>query len=742
MKTHILGLPRIGRNRELKKSLENYWSGKEDLESLNSTSKKIRLENITIQRENSLDLITVGDFSLYDQVLDTSIMLSNIPSRFKTGDFSETDRYFNIARGVTIDNEQVVASDMRKFFNTNYHYIVPEFSNDTKIELNASKIINEIEEAIDYGIEPKNIKPVVIGPITYLWLSKENSINKLTFYNNIKEAYLELFSKINSYGVKWIQIDEPILVLNRLNKEYSDLFTDFYKGERKLKIILATYFDSITENIETIKSLDVDTLHVDITKNYNSDYFNPNLFSSLDVELSIGCIDGRNIWKTDYEKLSGYLKDLKSQLGDSFWLSTSSSLQYLPVSTKSEELPNWLSFAHERIGELRDVNKLLNDQLPLEILEDNKAALKELCKIRSNGIQASSLDGEIKRKSEYNVRKEIQDKILNLPAFPTTTIGSFPQTKDLRSTRFKWKNSKISDSEYTQYINLQIRECIEFQEDIGLDVLVHGEFERTDMVEYFAEYLEGYITTRKGWVQSYGSRCVKPGIIYSNIVRPEAITTSWINYAQSLTDKIVKGMLTGPVTMLKWSFVRNDVPYEETLNQMSLAINQEVLDLEKEGVKVIQIDEAALREGLPLKDLDIIKYKKSASRAFRLSSYGVKDHTQIHTHMCYSNFDDILDVISDMDADVITIETTRSEMSLLDNLYENANINSIGPGVYDIHSPNIPDEEDILNLINKARSRVPEERLWINPDCGLKTRKWDEVKKSLKNMVKVAASIR
>ena len=756
--THNLGFPRIGKKRELKFALEKYWKREITKKALQQTGSDLRQQHWQLQ--SALDLTPVGDFSFYDQVLDMSFLLGNVPARVRDlGSDQEEDaldNYFRVARGRSAADESacscVSAGEMTKWFDTNYHYIVPEFDKDTNFSLNAESLLLQIEEARAQGV---NVKPVIVGPVTYLWLGKaRDDSNKLALLDELLKVYLELFQTLEKAGVRWLQIDEPILVTELSDEWQQALKTayDFFK-QSSLKLLLATYFGELQENLSLACTLPVDGLHIDAI-NGRAEVNDVIANLSDNKVLSLGVINGRNIWKTNLAETLNWLEPIYAQLQDRLWLAPSCSLLHVPVDLDNEqelddEIRTWLAFAVQKLDELNLLAQALNDgrESVSEQLVDNFAAIES--RTKSDRVHVAAVNDRVAavdeamadRQSPYAQRAEVQRKKFQLPLYPTTTIGSFPQTQEIRQTRSGFRNGNISEQEYVAVMKKEIAECVREQEALGLDVLVHGEPERNDMVEYFGEQLTGYVFTRFGWVQSYGSRCVKPPIIYGDITRPEAMTVDWINYAQSLTDKPMKGMLTGPVTILNWSFVRDDQSRAETCLQLALAIRDEVLDLEKSGVQIIQIDEAALREGLPLRKKQWAGYLGWAIKAFRITANGVADETQIHTHMCYSEFNDIIKAIADMDADVITIETSRSDMELLDVFDEFDYPNEIGPGVYDIHSPNIPTVEAMVELMEKATQRIPAERLWVNPDCGLKTRHWDEVRPALVNMVKASKKL-
>lgn len=757
--THNLGFPRIGAKRELKFALESYWKGQYSRDELQFFGKDLRQQHWHAQ--SNLDFIPVGDFSFYDQILDMSFTLGNIPERVQGFHGDMLDKYFRVARGRSAEAIEkhakccggVAASEMTKWFDTNYHYIVPEFTADTNFKLDASRLLTQLEEAKALGLKTK---PVIVGPVTYLWVgkSKDNS-NRLALLERLLPAYAELLGTLADQGVEWVQIDEPALV-TELDPDWQHAFNLAYHRLKTtpVKILLATYFGELRENINLASRLPVSGFHLDAINARDEVLQFVNLLPSYTI-LSLGVINGRNIWKTDLNTLLDWLNPLAERLGNRLWIAPSCSLLHVPVDLESEvkldnEVKSWLAFAKQKLDELQVIATALNQGLDSvkEALEANRLAVQARYKsprVNSPTVKAAlaSITPELaQRKSIYKDRASKQGALLKLPKFPTTTIGSFPQTGEIRQARSQFKAGEIDRTTYERAMQAEIAHCIREQETLGLDVFVHGEAERNDMVEYFGEQLDGYAFSQFGWVQSYGSRCVKPPILFGDVSRPRAMTVKWIKYAQSLTSKPMKGMLTGPVTILNWSFVRDDQPRSVSCKQLALAIRDEVLDLEKAGVGIIQIDEAALREGLPLRKSEWKKYLDWAVESFRITANGVLDETQIHTHMCYSEFNDIIAAIADMDADVITIETSRSDMELLD-AFDNFNYpNEIGPGVYDIHSPNIPTEEHMVELIKKAAQRIPDERLWVNPDCGLKTRQWAEVLPALTNMVSAAKTLR
>ncbi|MCT4203900.1 5-methyltetrahydropteroyltriglutamate--homocysteine S-methyltransferase [Elizabethkingia anophelis] len=761
MQTHNLGYPRIGKKRELKKACEQYWSGKIIQKELLDVSRRIINENLKLQQEAGIDLIAVNDFSFYDHVLDMTLTLGAIPQRYHDVILNkannELDLYFAMARGYQKDGLDITAMEMTKWFDTNYHYIVPEFSKGQSFKLFSNKIINEFIGARQIGI---NAKPVILGPVSYLLLGKEKEegFEKLDLIDNLLPVYLEILKSLQSHGAEYIQIDEPFLVLDLIDKAkeaYTAVYAKIQKELPNLKIILTTYFEGLEDNLPLALSLPVDTLHVDLVRK-------PEQLESIlaaipeNLKLSLGVVDGRNIWKNDFESSLQFIRKAKEQLGEErILIAPSSSLLHVPydldLETKEESLPaeikQWMAYAKQKIKEvalLRDLSSENPSAESLVAFGENKKAIENkristLIHDAKVQQQMDALDAvPVSRQSAFVQRKVQQQEILKLPLFPTTTIGSFPQTKEVRSWRAQFKKGEISAERYTDLLKEETKNTIQRQEKIGIDVLVHGEFERNDMVEYFGEQLKGFAFTENGWVQSYGSRCVKPPVIYGDVSRPEPLTVFWSQYAQSLTSKWVKGMLTGPVTILQWSFVRNDQSRKDTANQIALAIRDEVLDLEKAGIRIIQIDEPAIREGLPLRKKDAAAYLKWAVLAFRISASSVKDDTQIHTHMCYSEFNDIINHIADMDADVITIECSRSQMELLDAFADFEYPNDIGPGVYDIHAPRVPSKEEMVKLLEKAAKVIPSSQLWVNPDCGLKTRGWDETEKALIEMVNAA----
>lgn len=765
MLTNNLGYPRIGSNRELKKACESYWAGKISVDELLAVGATIRKENWQLQAEAGIDLIPSNDFSFYDQVLDLSLTLGVIPKRYqelaKTS--SRTDLYFAMARGSQKEGQDVVAMEMTKWFDTNYHYIVPEFTKDQEFKLFSEKIIDEFKEATALGI---TTKPVLIGPVTYLLLGKEKEegFHRIDLIDKLLPVYFEILKKLEAENVEWIQFDEPFLALNLTDKERSAItyvYTEINKRFPKIKLILANYFDCFGENLETVLALPVHTLHLDLVRCHSQlDDILESGQLSANVNISLGIVDGRNIWKNDFKKSLALIKKATDALGENrILIAPSCSLIHSPCdleletnnATLTPEIKQWLAFAKQKTEEIVLLKYFASNEIDISnsvrfnqntIANENRKTSKLIHNDAVKNRVAGITKGDDQRQNPFSVRREKQIDVLNLPLFPTTTIGSFPQTTEVRSWRAKFKKGELNQQQYDDLLQKETEETIRFQEETGIDVLVHGEFERNDMVEYFGEQLDGFTFTKNGWVQSYGSRCVKPPVIYGDVSRPNAMTVKWSAYAQSLTPKWVKGMLTGPVTILQWSFVRNDQPRSETCTQIALAIRDEVVDLENAGIKIIQIDEPAIREGLPLRKEEWATYLDWAVKAFRISASGVKDDTQIHTHMCYSEFNDIIQNIADMDADVITIECSRSQMDLLDAFADFNYPNEIGPGVYDIHSPRVPSRTEMVQLLEKASAVIPIDQLWVNPDCGLKTRHWEETKKALIEMVAAAQEMR
>jgi 5-methyltetrahydropteroyltriglutamate--homocysteine methyltransferase len=766
---HTFGFPRIGADRELKKALEAYWKGDIDQAALQSVGRQLRATHWQLQKDAGIDLLPVGDFAWYDQVLTHSLTFGVIPERFdSTQDergLPTLDTLFAMARGATASccggdsngehGQAQYAQELTKWFDTNYHYLVPEFTADQRFKLSWEQLFDEVEQAKALG---HSIKPVIIGPLTYLWLGKAkgNDFDKLDLLERLLPIYGEVLGRLAGQGVEWVQIDEPILTLD-LPQEWKNAFERAYHilQYSPLKKLLATYFSGLQDNLGLAADLPVQGLHIDAVRAPDQLLHVLDRLPTYKV-LSVGLVNGRNVWRCELEPVLEQLQFAQERFGDNLWVSSSCSLLHSPVDLEREdkldpELKSWLAFAVQKCGEIAVLRDALNDpqapkvQTALAQSRATAASRAESPRIHKTEVQArinaiGAKDSQ--RQSPFAQRIEQQRARLQLPAFPTTTIGSFPQTASIRLARQAFKQGKLSANDYTDAMHHEIRHAVQVQERLGLDVLVHGEAERNDMVEYFAEQLDGYAFTRHGWVQSYGSRCVKPAIIYGDLSRPKAMTVDWISYAQRQTDKVMKGMLTGPVTMLMWSFPREDVSRKVQAQQLALALRDEVVDLEAAGIKIVQIDEAAFREGLPLRREQWQEYLDWAVQAFRLSACGVRDETQIHTHMCYSEFNDVIEAIAAMDADVITLETSRSDMKLLEAFKAFDYPNDIGPGVYDIHSPRVPDTANMVKLMSKAVKRIPAERLWINPDCGLKTRAWPETEAALINMVAAARQLR
>ena len=750
---HTLGFPRVGLRRELKKAQERYWAGKATQEELQAVGRELRARHWQQQRDAGVDLLPVGDFAWYDHVLTTSLLLGNVPPRHQNaGGNIDLDTLFRIARGRAPNGEPAAAAEMTKWFNTNYHYIVPEFHRGQRFTLAWTQLLDEVDEALALG---HAVKPVLLGPVTYLWLGKVKGepFDRLTLLDEILPVYQQVLAELAGRGIEWVQIDEPALVLE-LPQAWREAFKPAYAAlSGRAKLLLTTYFDSIGHHLDTLRELDVQGLHVDLVAGSDELTALDNALPA-DWVLSLGVINGRNVWRAD---LGRWLNRLQPLAGGqrTLWLGSTCSLLHSPIDLDAEtrlddEVKSWFAFALQKCRELALLTRALNQgdraalddvaaySAPIRARRDSRRVHNEAVARRLMAVTAR--DSE--RPHAYPIRAEKQRARYHLPPWPTTTIGSFPQTTEIRGLRLDFRQGRLDGNTYRTGISEHIRQAIAEQERLGLDVLVHGEAERNDMVEYFGEHLDGFAFTQNGWVQSYGSRCVKPPVIIGDISRPKAITVEWATYAQSLTGKPVKGMLTGPVTILCWSFPREDLSREAIARQIALALRDEVADLEKAGIGIIQIDEPALREGLPLRRSDWPAYLAWAVEAFRLNAAVAGDETQIHTHMCYCEFNDIMDAIAALDADVITIETSRSDMELLEAFNAFDYPNEIGPGVYDIHSPNVPSVEWIEALLRKAAQTIPAERLWVNPDCGLKTRGWPETRQSLANMVKAARRLR
>lgn len=748
---HLSGYPRVGAKRELKFAVEAFWKGAKSEAELRQTAADIRQKNWATQIAAGADLLPVGDFSYYDHVLDTLCALGAIPARFGfDSDKLTLSQYFELARG----NASQVAMEMTKWFDTNYHYIVPEWHQNTSFKANAASLIAQIEEAKATG---HDIKPTLVGPLTLLWLGKEKDAghNRLELLPRLLPEYQKLLRELANAGVDWIQIDEPILAVD-IAREWLDAFAPTYQelAITGTRIIIGTYFGSVAEHINLLKNLPVNGVHIDCVRAPEQLAEFANAWPENKV-LSVGLIDGRNVWRANLREVIELLAPVATQLGNNLWIAPSCSLLHSPQDLSVEEklnpeIKNWLAFAAQKLQELGIIKQALahgKDSVQEALAaSDAAAAGRKTSKLIHNDKVAQRVaslrEHADQRHSPFAQRIEKQQQWMNLPLLPTTTIGSFPQTQEIRQARAAFKKGELSAADYEAAMKKDIAYCVEQQEQLDIDVLVHGEAERNDMVEYFGEQLDGYCFTQYGWVQSYGSRCVKPPIIFGDVARPKAMTVAWSSYAQSLTKRPMKGMLTGPVTMMKWSFVRNDVPLSLVCKQIALALNDEVLDLEKAGIRVIQIDEPAIREALPLKRAQWDEYLAWACESFRLTSTDADDSTQIHTHMCYSEFNDILPAIASMDADVITIETSRSDMELLDAFVKFSYPNDIGPGVYDIHSPRVPTEAEVEHLLRKALKVIDQRRLWVNPDCGLKTRGWPETKAALEVMVNVTKKLR
>ncbi len=751
MKTNVIGFPRVGLYRELKFSTEKYFKKEISYEKLEECAHKLKVSNWKIMKESGIDFIPSNDFSFYDTTLDTAMAFNIIPNRYKDLGLNFIDTYFAQARGYQGPNGDVRALAMKKWFNTNYHYLVPELYDDTKIELVSSKIIDEYLEAKEEGYETK---PVILGPYSLLTLSRVcGSKTKDSYVSDLVLGYKELFKRLNEIGTSWLQLDEPCIVLD-LDNESKKLFKDIYsvllEEKNGLKILIQTYFGDVRDNYKDLLSLPFDGIGLDfIEGKKNLDLIINNGFDNSKV-LFAGVINGKNIWKNNYNKTIELINKLKT-VSSNIVLSTSCSLLHVPYRVSSEiildqKYKKHLSFAYEKLKELLDIKNLIsidykNDERYLENQKlfnidgrTNSAVWDRISNIK---------ESDYIRHPGFYEREKIQREVFKLPLFPTTTIGSFPQTNDVKQERKKLRVADISEDEYNSFVKKKIKECIELQERLGFDVLVHGEYERNDMVEYFGINLDGFIFTEYAWVQSYGTRCVKPPLVWGDIKRRNPISVMWSSYAKSLTKKPVKGMLTGPVTILNWSFPREDISIKDQITQIALAIRDEVLDLEDNGINIIQIDEAALREKLPLRKEDWNKeYLDFAIPAFRLVHSGVKPETQIHTHMCYSEFNDIIKSIDDMDADVITFEASRSDLQVLKALKENDFKTEVGPGVYDIHSPRVPSVLEIVSSVKKMIEYIDPKKLWINPDCGLKTRGVEETVLSLTNLTSAAKELR
>ncbi|HCI90290.1 MAG TPA: 5-methyltetrahydropteroyltriglutamate--homocysteine S-methyltransferase [Lactobacillus sp.] len=745
MTATIVGFPRIGENRELKFITEKYFKHEATEEELKERAKDLRQHDRKLLLDSGLTNFTSNHFSFYDQMLDAAFLFNVIPENIAGLDLSDLDKYFALARGYQGKKGDVKAWPMKKWFNTNYHYIVPQFTADTDVKLAGTKIFDEFVEAKEDGTITR---PVLVGPFTLLQLSEFHGCVKEDFVGAFIEAYARIFKRLEDLGANWIQLDEPSLVKDLDEKElalFKALYEPLLLQKGKLKVLAQTYFGDVRDAYDVLLKLPFDGIGLDFVEGRKTSELVERGFDDGKV-LFAGVVNGKNIWRNNYQKTLDLLKKLNVK---NLVLTTSCSLLHVPYTVASEELEEdvtkHFAFAEEKVRELVELDALLKNQSP-EFLRKN-AELFEKPRVLENAElhqKIADLNPEaFVRQPEFAVREKIQKQEFNLPLLPTTTIGSFPQTREVKQKRAAFRKHEISQEEYDEFIAERIDSWIGFQEEIGLDVLVHGEFERNDMVEYFGQHLEGYVFTKKAWVQSYGTRCVKPPIIWGDVSRKEPITVRWSVYAQKQTKKIVKGMLTGPVTILNWSFPREDISIKESTLQLALAIREEVLDLEKNGIRIIQIDEAALREKLPLRRSDWqSEYLDWAIPAFRLVHSGVKPETQIHTHMCYSEFNDIISAIDDMDADVISFEASRSNLEILDELKEKNFKTEVGPGVYDIHSPRIPTVEEIEQALHRILGKVKKEKVWVNPDCGLKTRGEKETKASLKNLTQAAQNIR
>ncbi|MCR6664379.1 MAG: 5-methyltetrahydropteroyltriglutamate--homocysteine S-methyltransferase [Luteimonas sp.] len=750
-----LGFPRIGAKRELKRAVEAYWRGESSAGQLLDQAQALRHRHWQLQHAAGADCVPSNDFSLYDHVLDTAFLFDAIPQRYRAlADADPLQGYFAMARGVQKDGVDLPALEMTKWFDTNYHYLVPELESGQAFGLRGDKPVAEFLEAKAAGVKSR---PVLLGPVSFLLLSKSvDGSDRLDLLPGLVAAYGQLLGKLKAAGAEWVQIDEPCLVLDQDGDDHA-AYRQAYAALAVMgrpKLLLATYFGSIGDNLPLVAGLPVDGLHVDLVRA-------PEQLDAVldawpaDRVLSLGLVDGRNVWRTDLDRALVLARRAHGRVGgDRLQVAPSCSLLHSPIDAMLEramptDLLSWLAFARQKIEELRvladALNGLVSANSTLEVARDRMASRRHSARVHKPEVAArlGSLGRDAShRTSTYAQRKGVQRQRFGLPSFPTTTIGSFPQTKEVRDARASFKSGKLDESGYDAFIACETERCVRVQEEIGIDVLVHGEFERNDMVEYFGEQLDGFAFTRNGWVQSYGSRCVKPPIIYGDVMRPAPMTVRWSQYAQSLTDRPMKGMLTGPVTVLQWSFVRDDQPRSHTCRQIALALRDEVVDLEAAGIGIIQIDEPALREGLPLRRADWKAYLDWAVESFRISASGVRDETQIHTHMCYSEFNDIIEAVAAMDADVISIETSRSRMELLDAFVKFRYPNEIGPGVYDIHSPRVPDRIEMVGLLEKAKSVLSPDQIWVNPDCGLKTRGWKETREALEAMVAAAREIR
>lgn len=750
-----LGFPRIGPRRELKHALERYWKGEDSADTLQATAAALRAQHWQLQRQAGADVLPSNDFSLYDHVLDTAFLFDALPQRYRAlADADPLAGYFAMARGVQTGGIDLRALEMTKWFDTNYHYIVPELHAGQEFALRGDKPVAQFLEARAAGFDTR---PVLLGPVSFLLLSKTtDGSDRLALLERLLPVYAQLLERLHAAGAAWVQIDEPTLVLD-LDEAAKAAFARAYAflaQAPRSRLLLTTYFGALGDNLDLVARLQVEGLHVDLVRAPEQ------LDAVLQAwpkgrVLSAGLVNGRNVWRTNLDNALTLARYAQGHVGaDNLWLAPSCALLHVPVDLEQEkaldaELKSWLSFARQKLGELRVLADALDGREGAEgPLAQQRARLesrRQSARVHRPEVArrlATLSEADSRRASSYAQRRVLQEQAFGLPVYPTTTIGSFPQTQQVRQARAQHKAGKLSDADYETFLEAETERCVRFQERIGLDVLVHGEYERNDMVEYFGEQLDGFAFTKLGWVQSYGSRCVKPPIIFGDVVRPKPMTVRWSRYAQSLTQRPMKGMLTGPVTVLQWSFVRDDQARSETCRQIALALRDEVNDLEAAGIGIIQIDEPAIREGLPLRRDAWSDYLNWAIEAFRICASGVGDATQIHTHMCYSEFNDIIDAVAAMDADVISIETSRSRMELLDAFVRFRYPNGIGPGVYDIHSPRVPSVEEMVELLRKARAVLSPQQLWVNPDCGLKTRGWDETRHALEQMVEAARRLR
>ena len=744
-----IGYPRIGPKRELKKALEQFWKGEIQEQDLYNVAKNLRKQNWQTQKSAGVDLISSNDFSFYDQVLDAICLLGAIPKRYKwDGQEVNLTTYFAMARGSQTIDLDVPALEMTKWFDTNYHYLVPELSAEQTFKLSSNKPFEEYEEAKQAGFDTK---PIILGPLTFLLLAKGiDGFNTINLLDKILPIYKQIVEKFSQLGAEWIQIDEPILVKDldsNVVSKIKDTLNQIKGAAGNCKILLATYFEDLNEDVKNqVFESNVDVVHLDLVRGSK----NKEYVKNSNKKLSLGLVDGRNVWKTNLQEKINFIKD---NISNDVIIASSCPLLHSPYDLELEqkvpvEIKRWLSFAKQKLLELNVIKGFINEGSHREALDNNAADIhdRETSKlIHDNAVKdrIKTINKSItERKSSYVDRAKIQKNIFSLPKYPTTTIGSFPQTTDVRQARAKFKRGELDETSYEKFLEEKTIDTIRKQESIGIDVIVHGEFERNDMVEYFGEQLKGFTFTSSGFVQSYGSRCVKPPIIFGNVSRPKPMTVRWSKFAQEQTKQIVKGMLTGPITILQWSFVRDDQPRKFTAQEIGFAIRDEVEDLEKNGIRMIQIDEPALREGLPLKKKDWKDYLSWSVDCFKISAAVVKDETQIHTHMCYAEFEDIIDSIAALDADVISIETSRSRMELLTTFEKFKYPNEVGPGVYDIHSPRVPSQDEMKILIEKASKLIDPSRIWVNPDCGLKTRGWPETIDALTKMVNAAKELR